>query len=146
MTRRVTTHMAEALRGSKLGAVSYESDIGIELAPRTTTTYLCPSGHLTEVPFSTEAEIPAAWECRTCGAQALAVDGREPEEGQVRKQRTPWDMLIERRTVHDLEDLLEERLTLLRGAGGAAKVLHTDHRTNVESKPPRRREAVRKSA
>lgn len=139
--------MAEALRGSKLGAVSYETDIGIELAPRSTTTYLCPSGHLTEVPFSAEADVPAVWECRTCGAHALAVDGPEPEESATRKQRTPWDMLIERRTVDDLEDLLEERLTLLRGAGGASKVLHADHRTSVESKPARRRGSeVRKTA
>ena len=32
----------------------------------------------------------------------------------ARKQRTHWDMLLERRTIEDLEVLLEERLGLLR--------------------------------
>ncbi len=130
--------MAKALRGTKLGAVSYENDRGVEFAPRSATSFLCPSGHLTEVPFSVEADIPALWECRTCGSTALRVDTEEPEPATKRKQRTPWDMLVERRTVGDLEELLEERLTLLRGAGGATRVVHTEHRTGTESKPRRR--------
>ncbi len=141
--------MGEALRGTKLGAVSYETDRGIELAPRLSTTFLCPSGHLTEVPFSVEADIPALWECRTCGASALRVDADQPEPVVGRKQRTPWDMLVERRTVGDLEELLEERLTLLRGAGGATHVVHAEHRNAMEAKPRRRRAAeppTRKSA
>ena len=35
------------------------------------------------------------------------------EKGQ--NQRTHWDMLLERRTIADLEVLLDERLALLRG-------------------------------
>ena len=62
-----------------------------------------------------------------------------PSRSSGRKQRTPWDMLVERRSVGDLEDLLEERLTLLRGAGGASRVLHTDYHTAKESKPRGRR-------
>jgi hypothetical protein len=141
--------MGEALRGSRLGAVSYETDRGVVLAPRSATTYLCPTGHLTEVPFSVEADIPAQWECRTCRAIALRVDGEQPEAVAGRKLRTPWDMLVERRSVDDLEDLLAERLTLLRGAGGASRVVHADYRTATESKPRRRRAAeppARKSA
>lgn len=141
--------MGEALRGTKLGAVSYENDRGIHLAPRLTTSYRCASGHLTEVPFSVEADIPALWECRTCGDSALRVDAEQPEPVVGRKQRTPWDMLVERRSVGDLEDLLEERLTLLRGAGGASRVLHTDYHTAKESKPRGRRapaQPARKSA
>jgi len=34
--------------------------------------------------------------------------------------RTHWDMLLERRTVPELEELLEERLSLLRARRGAA--------------------------
>ena len=45
--------------------------------------------------------------------------------GQNRRhQRTPWDMLLERRTMDDLESLLDERLTLLRDRGGVGVVLH----------------------
>ncbi len=140
--------MGEALRGTKLGAVSYENDRGIELAPRSATSFLCPTGHLTEVPFSLEADIPALWECRTCGETALRVDAERPEAAAGRKQRTPWDMLIERRTVDDLEDLLEERLSLLRVAGGASTVVHADYHKAAQPKPRRRTAAApaRKSA
>ncbi len=127
--------MGEALRGTKLGAVSYENDRGVQFAPRLDTAYRCAAGHLTEVPFSIEADVPALWECRTCGDSALRVDAEQPEPIAGRKLRTPWDMLVERRTVGDLEDLLQERLTLLRGAGGAGQVLHADYHQAQGSKP-----------
>ncbi len=44
------------LRGSRLGAVSYESDRNTELAPRQTREYLCAGkGHRFEVPFAVDA-------------------------------------------------------------------------------------------
>ena len=50
--------MAErALRGSRLGAVSYEND-DAELAERQVARYGCPNGHHFSVPFSVEAEVP----------------------------------------------------------------------------------------
>ena len=51
--------------------------------------------------------------CR-CGAEATSPDVVKPEAGPEKHQRTHWDMLLERRTREDLEELLEERLTLLR--------------------------------
>jgi hypothetical protein len=51
------------LRGSRLGAVSYESDRNTELAPRQTREYLCVKGHQFEVPFAVDAEVPITWEC-----------------------------------------------------------------------------------
>jgi hypothetical protein len=66
------------------------------------------------MPFAEEAEVPAEWECRTCGATSLAVDGPEPTERKVKHVRSHWDMLLERRTEEDLEALLTERLELLR--------------------------------
>ena len=39
--------MAErTLRGSRLGAVSYETDRNAELAPRKPAEYRCPKGHV----------------------------------------------------------------------------------------------------
>ncbi|MDT7571151.1 MAG: hypothetical protein QOE05_1325, partial [Actinomycetota bacterium] len=35
------------LRGTRLGAVSYESDRHTEFAPRLQATYDCPEGHAT---------------------------------------------------------------------------------------------------
>src|SRR5215831_6384817 len=123
--------MGEAMRGSRLGATSYETDLGVELAPRLWTTYDCPNGHSFEVPFSVEADVPFTWECRVCGASATQRDGQEPEASSKRHQRTPWDMLLERRTVDDLETLLGERLSILRDGGGVGVVLH-EARTVVE--------------
>lgn len=106
-----------ALRGTRLGATSYETDNGIDLAPRQDVEYGCPNGHRFEIPFAAEADVPPMWECRICGAQALRVDGVAPEEKPGKPTRTHWDMLMERRTVADLEEVLAERLEVLRTGG-----------------------------
>ncbi|MDX6287276.1 MAG: hypothetical protein QOG53_2761 [Frankiales bacterium] len=102
------------MRGSRLGAVSYENDRSMDLAPRQAATYVCPEGHRFVVPLSAEAEIPATWECRVCRAPALVVDGTLPEPKKTKPPRTHWDMLLERRSTKELEELLTERLDLLR--------------------------------
>jgi RNA polymerase-binding protein len=120
--------MADSMRGSRLGAVSYENEGGVELAPRQLVPFDCPHGHAFAVPFSVEADLPDTWECRVCGATARRRDGVTSEAKAGRKPRTPWDMLMERRTIGDLEILLEERITLLRDLGGPARADHPDHR------------------
>jgi hypothetical protein len=107
-----------ALRGSRLGASSYETDEGVAPAARRMTTYDCPDGHSFAMPFAEEADIPAVWECRACGGEALRRDGERPEVKPVKPARTHWDMLLERRTIPELEELLAERLDLLRAEGG----------------------------
>jgi len=106
-----------ALRGTRLGATSYESDAGIDFAPRQDIEYVCPNEHRFVMPFSVEADVPATWECKVCGAVALVVDGTAPEEKAGKPARTHWDMLLERRTVADLEEVLAERLAVLRDGG-----------------------------
>jgi len=106
-----------ALRGTRLGATSYETDSGIDLAPRQDIDYVCANGHQFTMPFSLEAEVPAVWECRVCGAQALRRDGSAPEEKNIKPVRTHWDMLLERRSLAELEEVLAERLGVLRGGG-----------------------------
>lgn len=107
-----------SMRGTRLGALSYETDDKIAPAERQIVRYRCPEGHVTPVPFSVEAEdIPITWECR-CGREAAAVMHvaamAEPIDRVERHVRTHWDMLLERRSIDDLEELLDERLTLLR--------------------------------
>jgi hypothetical protein len=102
-----------SLRGTRLGAQSMENDDGVTLAPRQTIEYICPNGHVTAVPFSVEADVPPLWECR-CGEEALMRDANRPDARPTKPPRTHWDMLLERRTVAELEDLLTERLELLR--------------------------------
>ena len=102
------------LRGSRLGAVSYETDRNHDLAPRRTIRYACPKDHEFEVPFSDDAEVPAMWECRLHGTPSKLIDGTEPETKKVKPPRTHWDMLLERRSISELEDLLTERLQELK--------------------------------
>jgi rubredoxin len=103
-----------ALRGTRLGATSYETDSNIEFAARQEVAYSCPNGHVFAMPFAAEADVPSTWECKVCGQQALLVDGQQPEEKQTKPQRTHWDMLMERRSRAQLEEVLAERLALLR--------------------------------
>jgi hypothetical protein len=109
------------LRGSRLGAISYETEYGAEPAPRNVAAYRCTQGHQFNVPFAEDAEIPTTWECRLDGTSGVLVDGPAPETKKVKPVRTHWDMLMERRSIDELEELLSERLELLRGGDPARK-------------------------
>lgn len=110
--------MSESMRGTRLGYLSYESDTNIGPAESQAVTYVCPQGHHTVLPFSVEAdEIPYTWACR-CGETATRPDVAAPETKPGKHVRTHWDMLLERRTIADLEILLQERLDLLHGRTG----------------------------
>ncbi len=106
------------LRGSRLGAVSYETDRNHDLAPRRATRYACPKGHEFEVPFSDDAEIPPVWECRLHGSESDIIDGGQTGQKETKPPRTHWDMLLERRSVPELEELLNERLNELKARRG----------------------------
>jgi len=108
--------MAErALRGTRLGATSYENDRNTDLAPRQDIDFDCPKGHHFSVPFAAEAEVPTTWECRVCGATAHTSDGSSPAPRKAKPPRSHWDMLRERRSIADLEQVLAERLAVIRG-------------------------------
>ena len=116
--------MAErALRGSRLGAVSYENDYASDVAERQVVSYACPHGHVVAVPFAAEADVPETWECRFCGATAVqsdhaSGDGRATTDPRrLKTGRSHWDMLLERRSIPELEAILEERLGVMRTAG-----------------------------
>ena len=90
------------LRGSRLGAVSYETDRNHDLAPRQMAKYR-----------TDDAEIPGTWQCRN-GLEGSLIEGVAPEPKKVKPPRTHWDMLLERRSVEELDELLKERLDLLK--------------------------------
>ena len=48
------------------------------------------------------------WECPRCGAESLRSDGERPELKEEKPARTHWDMLRERRSIAELEELLAE--------------------------------------
>ena len=104
-----------ALKGSGFGAKSYADPNAVELAPRQEVGFDCPKGHHFDLMFAEEAELPTEWECPRCGEIAVRSDGAVGEEKAVKPARTHWDMLLERRSIAELEDLLAERLGEIRG-------------------------------
>lgn len=102
-----------SMRGTRLGAISLERDDAVPAAERMNITYVCPQNHKTVVPMSVEAEeIPYEWDCR-CGAIAYRPDEVAPEKPEERYVRTHWDMLLERRSMKELQEIYNERVALL---------------------------------
>jgi hypothetical protein len=112
-----------SLRGIRLGAQSLQSEEGVVFMERTDHFYACTScGRDTKLVFAADAEAPQSWECRTCGAEALLRIGDDTAVVDHSGDKTPrshWDMLLERRTRAELEELLEERLAFIRARRGA---------------------------
>lgn len=112
-----------SLRGIRLGAQSLQSEDGVVFHDRAQHTYSCSTcGRDTVLTFAADAEVPDAWECRTCGAEALLRIGDSTatvDHSADKAARTHWDMLLERRTIPELEELLEERLAFVRARRGA---------------------------
>lgn len=96
-----------------MGAVSYETDRDHDLAPRRMVKYQTEDGEIFEVPFADDAEIPQDWLCKN-GQMGTLVEGEGIESKPAKPPRTHWDMLLERRSLEELDELLEERIELLR--------------------------------
>jgi hypothetical protein len=109
--------MAESMRGMRLGTQSLESDRGVALSSRQTAEFRCAHGHQFPVVFSIDAELPQTWECASCSAVAIrlengveiVVTGLDTEP-----KRSHFDMVLERRTRDELEELLAEVLAEMR--------------------------------
>ena len=122
--------MAErVLRGARLGTQSFEDERGVEMAPRHQVAYECPRGHAFTVTMATEADVPSEWECPRCGSVARLGDGTQPEAKKEKPARTHWDMLLERRSIPELEEILSERLELLRTGEIGPAHLHKSPKT-----------------
>ena len=109
--------MAESMRGMRLGTQSLESDRGVALSSRQTAEFRCAQGHQFPIVFSNEAELPQTWECASCGAVAIRFEnGAEIEVTglDVEPKRSHFDMVLERRTRDELEELLAEVLAEMR--------------------------------
>ena len=76
------------LRGSRLGAVSYETDRNHDLAPRQLAKYRTENGEEFEVPFADDAEIPGSWLCRN-GLEGTLIEGDLPEPKKVKPPAHP---------------------------------------------------------
>ncbi|TXK17640.1 RNA polymerase-binding protein RbpA [Homoserinibacter sp. GY 40078] len=113
-----------SLRGMRLGAQSMQSDEGVEFSPRKRAVYRTEDGATFEVVFAADAEVPELWESPRTGQEGRLVgdDGEivQSEAPESKAPRTHWDMLLERRTRAELEEILQERLEYLRARRGEA--------------------------
>ena len=114
-----------SLRGMRLGSQSLQSEEGVEFSPRKKSLYRTEDGATFEVMFAADADVPETWESPRTGQEGRLVgeDGGLVQSVVVETKapRTHWDMLLERRTRPELEELLQERLELLRSRRGQAK-------------------------
>lgn len=126
--------MAErVLRGARLGTQSFEDERGVEMAPRQQVTYVTETGREFQVTMSTEAEVPAEWESPNTGEVGRRAGEFERAAKKDKPARTHWDMLLERRSVDELEEILSERLQLLRGGEIGPAHLHKPTRTRKKT-------------
>ena len=115
----------QTMRGMRLGTQSLESERGVNYSPRVSHSFQCKNDHVSEIVFSAEADIPQTWQCKSCPQQAVLLeDGKLITLDLVEDKipRSHWEMLLERRTREELEEILQERLDYIRArrAGGQA--------------------------
>ena len=114
-----------SLRGMRLGAQSFQTEEGVDFVDRITARYRAEDGTEFDVVFAEDAEIPAHWEHARSGQSGILLDAAgnpvEDDRAEERAARTHWDMLLERRTIPELEELLAERLELLRAQRGESR-------------------------
>jgi len=119
-----------SMRGMRLGTQSMESDRNVKFEARANHSFLCPQGHSFDMTFSALAEIPNTWECKTCGREAtLLIDG-VPVEAIAADEKAPrshWEMLRERRSIEELQILLDEQLENLRARRESARLAALTH-------------------
>jgi DNA-directed RNA polymerase subunit RPC12/RpoP len=110
----------------RLGAQSLQSEEGVTFSPRAQYTYKCSNcTRETALVFAEEAEVPETWECKYCGHEAVLLVDSQPVDVELsteKQGRSHWDMLLERRSRAELEELLEQRLTYLRSRRGEQKI------------------------
>ncbi len=104
-----------AIRGSRVGAGPLgESERG-EAAPRQRTRFYCANGHVIQVAFALDAELPDMWDCPRCGLPA----SRDPEQLLTAPKNEPYKTHLayvkERREDKDGYVILAEALMAMKG-------------------------------
>ena len=109
--------MSESMRGMRLGSQSLESDRGVVFEPRVAVDFLCANNHKISLFFSQEAVLPEVWDCTSCSLPAIRLVNGSPIQVTTiaaDEKRSHYDMVLERRTRAELEELLDEKLAQIR--------------------------------
>jgi PHD/YefM family antitoxin component YafN of YafNO toxin-antitoxin module len=110
------------------GAVVMRDTLDVKIVTRR-VAYDCPVGHVVAVPLFVGADVPEVWECPIhrlaadivdrVGLEAAGVVITAQDGGSVKAaSKTHWEHVLERRTIQELEAILEERLEVLRARRG----------------------------
>ena len=83
-----------------------------DIADRMEITYTCASGHEFTRVFAADIEIPNTWDCPRCGKMGSTESAPTPNDSS--SARSHWDMLLERRSMAELEEMLDTRVKELR--------------------------------
>lgn len=109
--------MSESMRGMRLGSQSLESDRGVVFEPRVAAEFVCSNNHKISLFFSQEAVLPEIWDCTSCSMPAVRLVNGAPMQVTAivaDEKRSHYDMVLERRTRAELEELLDEKLAQIR--------------------------------
>lgn len=120
MRDHVTGATARSFKGRIPWAKSTSLPIDLgESVPHLEAHYYCARKHVFTVPLAQSVKPPPHWRCRAHGVEGH-LDGGAPlieESGNPRScapGKTHLQHILERRSVSELEGLLEERLAVLR--------------------------------
>ena len=86
---------------------------GFDYADRVDITFTCESGHDFVKVFAADADLPSSWDCPRCGAIATRDSNTATQEEAV-NNKTHWDMVLERRSTKELNEMLKVSLERLR--------------------------------
>lgn len=111
----------KSVRGHGLNSHSLITDRGVDLVARKAVSYHCGRClATTTVVFADDADDPLQWTCTTCGGVAYLSGSptQMVDDTQRPAGKSPFEMLLERRSREELEAILSERLAYLRSRRG----------------------------
>lgn len=113
------------LRGTRLGAISFETEEGVDFVTTQNITFRTEDGEEFHVTFMEGIDLPFDWTSPHSGKTGRRLDAKgKPVEGVDPNAPTPpaptvthWEQLLKRRTLEELEVILAERREEMRAAG-----------------------------
>lgn len=113
------------LRGTRLGSISTETEEGVEFVERQNVTFRTEDGEEFTVTFMAGVELPYDWRSpktsnigRRLDEKGKPIEGDDPNApAPTPPTVTHWEQLMKRRTIAELEVILEERIAEMRASG-----------------------------
>ncbi len=113
------------MQGTRLGSISSESEEGVDFVDRHDVTFRTSDGEEFVVTFMAGVELPYDWRSprssnigRRLDAKGKPIQGDDPNApAPTAPTVTHWEQLMKRRTIEELEVILQERITAMRASG-----------------------------